>query len=66
MSNADHRKMVALIRKKDAEGVEQLVREHILRGQAAVLKEFDKQKKDVRNGKKKDSNPHCQTGSRWP
>ncbi len=43
MSNADHRQMVALIRKKDAEGVEQLVREHILRGQAAVLKEFDEQ-----------------------
>ncbi|MEE8415077.1 MAG: GntR family transcriptional regulator [Desulfobacterales bacterium] len=42
VSNADHRQMVALIRKKDAEGVEQLVREHILRGQAAVLKEFDK------------------------
>lgn len=41
MSNADHRQMVALIRKKDAEGVAQLVREHILRGQAAVLKEFD-------------------------
>ncbi len=41
VSNADHRQMVALIRKKDAEGVEQLVREHILRGQAAVLKEFD-------------------------
>jgi len=35
--------MVALIRKKDGEGVEQLVREHILRGQRAVLKEFDKQ-----------------------
>jgi len=47
MSNADHRQMVVLIRKKDAEGVEQLVREHILRGQAAVLKEFDEQKKDV-------------------
>ena len=45
MSNADHRQMVALIRKKDAEGVEQLVREHILRGQAAVLKEFDEQKR---------------------
>ncbi|HEA65932.1 MAG TPA: GntR family transcriptional regulator [Desulfobacterales bacterium] len=43
VSNADHRQMVALIRKKDAEGVEQLVREHILRGQAAVLKEFDEQ-----------------------
>ncbi len=42
VSNADHRQMVALIRKKDAEGVEQLVQEHILRGQAAVLKEFDK------------------------
>ena len=43
MSNVDHRQMVALIRQKDAVGVEQLVREHILRGQAAVLKEFDEQ-----------------------
>lgn len=43
MSNADHRQMVALIRKKNAEGVEKLVREHILRGKEAVLKEFDEQ-----------------------
>jgi len=37
--------MLESIRKRDADGVEKLVREHILRGQSAVLKEFDKQGK---------------------
>ncbi len=36
-SNQDHMRMVAAIRKHDADGVEKLVREHILRGKAAVL-----------------------------
>jgi DNA-binding GntR family transcriptional regulator len=42
-SNRDHQLMLKFIRKRDAEGVEKLVREHILRGQKAVLKEFDRQ-----------------------
>ncbi|MBW1850204.1 MAG: GntR family transcriptional regulator [Deltaproteobacteria bacterium] len=42
-SNKDHRLMLKFIRRRDADGVERLVREHILRGQALVLKEFDKQ-----------------------
>jgi len=42
-SNRDHRMMLALIRKRDAEGVERLVRDHILRGQAAVLENMDEE-----------------------
>ncbi len=36
-SGEDHRLMMKYIRKRDADGVEMLVREHILRGQEAVL-----------------------------
>jgi DNA-binding GntR family transcriptional regulator len=42
VSNEDHKLMLKLISKRDLEGVESLVREHILRGQGIVLKEFDK------------------------
>lgn len=42
-SNQDHRLMLELIKKRDADGVEKLVREHILRGQEVVLNEFDMQ-----------------------
>jgi DNA-binding GntR family transcriptional regulator len=42
ISNEDHQRMLKFIQKRDADGVERLVREHILRGQEAVLKEFDK------------------------
>ena len=45
-SNLDHKKMLKYIRKRDAEGAERLVREHILRGQEMVLKEDDRQRKD--------------------
>ncbi len=41
-SNEDHKLMLKYIEKRDADGVERLVREHILRGQEAVLREFDK------------------------
>ena len=41
VSNEDHRLMLALIRKRDAEGVERLTREHILRGQDVVLQHYD-------------------------
>lgn len=46
-SKEDHRKMLELMEKRDAEGVEKVVREHILRGQAlaASLVEKDKSKK---------------------
>jgi len=44
VSNNDHRLMLEHIRKRDAEGVEMRVREHILRGQEAVLREFDAQR----------------------
>ena len=42
VSNKDHRLMMAAIRARQADRVEQLVREHILRGQDIVLREFDK------------------------
>ncbi len=40
VSNRDHRLMMAAIRARQADRVEQLVREHILRGQDIVLREF--------------------------
>ncbi len=43
VSNEDHKQMLKFIRKRDADGVERLVRDHILRGQEMVLEEFDKQ-----------------------
>jgi DNA-binding GntR family transcriptional regulator len=42
MSNEDHKLMLQCIRQRDAEAVENLVREHILRGQEVVLQEMDK------------------------
>ena len=39
-SNDDHRKMLKAIRKRDADRVERLVKDHILRGQRMVLKEL--------------------------
>jgi DNA-binding GntR family transcriptional regulator len=41
-SNEDHRLMLERMRERDADGVERLVREHILRGQEIVLKAFDR------------------------
>ena len=41
-SNEDHRQMLAYIGKRDVEGAENLVRQHILKGQQAVLADFDK------------------------
>ncbi|MGM0664884.1 MAG: GntR family transcriptional regulator [Thermodesulfobacteriota bacterium] len=38
ISNDDHRLMLTYIRKRDGQGVENLVREHILRGQEVVLR----------------------------
>lgn len=40
VSNDDHRLILDRIRRRDAAGVERLMREHILRGQAMVLKTF--------------------------
>jgi DNA-binding GntR family transcriptional regulator len=39
-SNEDHIQMLKFMHKRDAEGVERLVREHILRGRMMVLAEF--------------------------
>lgn len=43
ISNDDHRKMLELIRQRDADGVEKIVKEHILRGQIIVLEAMDQQ-----------------------
>jgi DNA-binding GntR family transcriptional regulator len=43
VSNEDHKQMLEFIRKRDADGVEALVRDHIVRGQEMVLEAFDKQ-----------------------
>jgi len=43
-SNLDHQKMLKHIRERDAEGAERLVRDHIVRGQEVVLKEYDRQR----------------------
>lgn len=45
-SNLDHKRMLKTIRKRDAEGAERLVREHILRGQEMVLQAYDRQRLD--------------------
>jgi DNA-binding GntR family transcriptional regulator len=42
ISNEDHIQMLKFMRKRDAEGVERLVRDHILRGRDEVLREFGK------------------------
>jgi DNA-binding GntR family transcriptional regulator len=44
VSNDDHKQMLELIQKREAEGVERLVRDHILRGQDVVLEEFDRRR----------------------
>jgi DNA-binding GntR family transcriptional regulator len=41
VSNQDHVKMLRAIRRRDADRVEGLVKEHILRGQKIVLREFE-------------------------
>ena len=41
LSNEDHRLMLKAMKVRDAEGVERLVREHILRGRDIILREFD-------------------------
>jgi len=43
ISNEDHKQMLEFIRKRDADGVEALVRDHIGRGREMVLEAFDKQ-----------------------
>ena len=42
VSNEDHIQMLKYMRKRDAERVERLVREHILRGRDDVLQKFGK------------------------
>jgi DNA-binding GntR family transcriptional regulator len=43
-SNLDHKRMLQCIRKRDVEGAERLVKDHILRGREMVLKAYDKQR----------------------
>ncbi|MDQ7782327.1 MAG: GntR family transcriptional regulator [Desulfomonilaceae bacterium] len=45
-SHKDHSDMLAMMRERRAEEVELLVREHILRGQTAVLREYDKEQQN--------------------
>lgn len=45
LSKEDHRRMLELMAKRDAEGVEKVVRDHILRGQALVVSLLEKEKK---------------------
>jgi DNA-binding GntR family transcriptional regulator len=40
-SNDDHRQMLSAMKKRDADRVETLVKQHILRGQKIVLKELE-------------------------
>jgi len=40
-SNEDHKAMLRFMRRRDADKVEAVVKEHILRGQGVVLKQFD-------------------------
>ena len=42
ISNEDHIRMLTFMRKRDAEGVERLVRDHILRGRDEILRGFGK------------------------
>ena len=44
ISNNDHKQMLDLMRKRDAAGVEKLVRDHILRGRDVVLLGFGKKR----------------------
>lgn len=46
VSNEDHKQMLKFIRRRDANGVELLVRDHILRGQEVVLKDFDEKRSE--------------------
>jgi DNA-binding GntR family transcriptional regulator len=41
ISNEDHKRMLEYIRRRDGEGVEKLVRDHLIRGQQAVLQQID-------------------------
>ncbi len=45
-SHKDHSDMLAMMQKQCAEEVEKLVREHILRGQTAVLRQYDREQRD--------------------
>ncbi|MBT8370742.1 MAG: GntR family transcriptional regulator [Deltaproteobacteria bacterium] len=41
MSNEDHKDMLERIRRRDADGVERLVRDHLRRGKKAVMDSYD-------------------------
>jgi DNA-binding GntR family transcriptional regulator len=52
MSNDDHKQMLRYIRRRDADGAEAIVRDHLVRGRKAVLRLFDDQ--ETSYGSKKD------------
>lgn len=64
LSHADHRQMLAAMKRRDADHVEKLVKDHLLRGQEIVLKEFgdEELRKGVNDGKEKDTSPVGQAG----
>jgi DNA-binding GntR family transcriptional regulator len=41
VSNEDHKRMLAAMRKRDGDRVERLVKKHILRGRKLILKELE-------------------------
>jgi len=45
-SHQDHREMLAMMQRRQAEDVEELVREHILRGLTAVLEQYEQNQFD--------------------
>jgi DNA-binding GntR family transcriptional regulator len=45
-SHKDHSDMLAMMQERRTEEVEKLVREHILRGQTAVLRQYDQEQRD--------------------
>ena len=45
-SHQDHGEMLAMMQKRQEENVERLVREHILRGLKAILKQYDQNRID--------------------
>jgi DNA-binding GntR family transcriptional regulator len=65
-SNEDHRRMLAAIRQRDPARAERLVKEHILRGQRAVLKALrersDQDRGERNHGRAKDTGTSGKTG----
>ncbi|RJR16914.1 MAG: GntR family transcriptional regulator [Desulfobacteraceae bacterium] len=50
VSNEDHRLMLKLMRRREADKVERVVREHLTKGKEVVLVEFDKKSRQIEEG----------------